>query len=734
MTSQISIPKLIKQEIRQNSWMFALSALVQFLAGPVYCLLALNISLSNHNDSIYVLSRLCYFFDDGYLFMQLLVMVIAIAFCIFSYRYLFSKRMADLYHSVPITRTKLFWVKYLHGFFVWFLPFVVSTLLVLIISLMRLGYYANLSYAGAMIKSWAGSTFLLVICFFIFYHLFLVAAYLSGNILNLLTNIVLLGISAVSVYALLLCFAEISFETFYSAPSSTLYDILLGLSPLITPFYLYYCAENTGTAGLLTAHPALLVSCILFSVVLLILALHLYKKRPSELAERGTLNKIYKVPFRIIASFLAALAISLFFSQIVSNSFHILWGIFGAVLGGILCFGALNSIFHTTIKCFFKNIPQIIGITALSTLLTLAFQLDWFGYDTYLPDKEDIAGIAIYMPSFGDDTSNIYINANSAWVYGSDSHYSVKQETLLTNKDFCYDFLQLVVNAAPEDRRYFYAKVQLENGRTYYRQYYINYSDYQALAPFIETEEYKYANYKIRTGLMGYPDTVEVRLRDTNVSFKLSEENIEFLMAAYRADFEEHYNLEELSSYLYFINLEMDFQNTENDYYYGYVSVPNNYERTLSYLHELYPDYIPFVNAPERIVSITPFISESDFRKYGSVRSYFATNNNTNSDNTLTKEETTVPSGEVIQIESAMGYSSAKETELIITDEELIKELYPYLYLGQYTSFFEKRDYIFFGDVQTADGRHVDAWVKPGTLPEKFLIMIEESMKKAAQE
>lgn len=734
MTSPISIPKLMKTEIRQNSWMFALSALVQFLAGPVYCLLALNIKLSNHNESVHVLNRLCHFFDEGYLFMQLLTMMIAIAFCIFSYRYLFSRRMVDLYHSVPITRTKLFGVKYLHGFFVWFLPFVVSSLLVLIISLMRLGYYANLSHAGTLIKSWLGSTFLLVICFFIFYHLFLVAAYLSGNILNLLTNIVLLGISVASFYALLLCFAEICFETFYSTPSSSLYDVLLGLSPLITPFYLYYCVENTGSSGLLTAHPSLLISCILLSVALLILALYLYNKRPSELAERGTLNKIYKVPFRIIASFLAALAISLFFSQIVSNSFHILWGIFGAVLGGILCFGALNSIFHTTIKCFFKNIPQMIGITALSTLLILAFQLDWFGYDTYLPDKEDIAGVAIYMPSFGDDTSNVYINPNSSWVYGGNSNSGVNQEHLVTDKDICYEFLQLAVNPAPKDRRYFYAKVQLENGRTYYRQYYISYDNYQALAPFIETEEYKYANYKIRTGLMGNPDTVEIRLRDTNVSFILPKESIASLMDAYQADFEEHYNLEELSSYLYCINLEMDFRNTEDDYYYGYVSVPNNYERTLNYLHELYPDYIPYVNAPDRIVSITPFISESDFRKYGSVRNYFAANNDTNSDHTLTKEETTVLSGDAIQIESAMVYPSSKETEFIITDVALIEELYPYLYLGQYASFFEKRDYIFFGDVQTADGRHVDAWVKPGTLPEKYIEMFEDAMIKAAQE
>lgn len=732
MTSQISIPKLIKQEIRQNSWMFALSALVQFLAGPVYCLLALNIKLSNHNESVYVLSRLCYFFDEGYLFMQLLVMVITIGFCIFSYRYLFSRRMADLYHSVPITRTKLFLVKYVHGFFVWFLPFAAGTLLVLIISLIRLGYYANLNYAGILVKSWAGSTLLLLFCFFVFYHLFLVAAYLSGNVLNLLTNIVLLGISVACTYALLLCFAEVCFDTFYGSPSPQLLDVLLGLSPLITPFYLYYCVENIGINGLLTGHSTVLVTGIVFSATLLLLSLYLYKRRPSELAEHGTMNKIYRILIRITATFLATLAISLFFSQIVSGSFRILWGIFGAVLGGILCFGALNSIFHTTIKCFFKNLSQMIGITAISTILILAFHLDWFGYDSYLPDKKDIAGVAIYMPSLGDDTSNVYINANSVWVYGSDSHYTVNQEKLLTDKDICYDFLNLVINAEPKDRRYFYAKIQLENGRTYYRQYYINYSDYQALAPFVETEEYKYANYKIRTCLMGYPDTVEVRLRDANTSFHLTKDTIAPLMDAYCADFEEHYNLEDLSSYFYCVTLDLDFCNAEKDYYYGYLSVPNNYERTLNYLHELYPEYIPFVNSADRIVSITPFISEDDLRKYGSVYNYFALTDHTTSDDISTTEETTSSSvayGEVIIPESVMAYPSAKEIEFTITDAEMIEELYPYLYLGQYASFFEERDYIFLGDVQTADSRHVDAWVKPGTLPEKYIMMIEEAMQ-----
>lgn len=735
MTSPISTRKLLKLEAKQNSWMFALSALVQFLAGPVYYLLAIDISLANQRDSSYILGRLCGFFDNGYFIIQLFAMIIAISFCIFSYRYLFSKRMVDLYHSVPITRGKLFWVKYIHGFLVWFLPFLASTVIVLVISIIRLSYYSTLLYTVHIITAWASSVALLFISYFIFYHLFLVAAYYSGNVLNLFANIAIIGGSIAGIYALVLNFAECYLDTFCQTPSQALLDLIMSLSPLITPFGMYYYLEGTGFVEFLTNHATMLYCSLLLCLLLLMLAIYLCCKRPSELAERGTISKAYRFTARIVVTFLATLAISLFFSQIVSHSFRILWGVFGAILGGILCFGTINSIYHTTIKSFFKNLPQMLGITAMGTLLILAFHLDWFGYDTYLPDKEDIAGMAIHFYLFGDGTSRILLEENSAWSYSNET-ISVTQENLLTDKDTCYHLLDLLVNRQDEESyRNLYVKIQLKNGHTYYRQYYINYSDYQALAPFIESDDYKHNNYKVSTGLMGYPKNVEISLHDANISFKLTGENAIALMDAYKADFEEHYNLEELSSYFYYINLELDFTNANGEYFYSYLNVPVTYERTISYLHDLYPEYVPYLVSPEQIVEITPYVSTNNLIKYGSVENYFAATEDIFSDDTQ-DDTNTVSSdpGYITIVESAQAYSpSDQEVKFTITEEELIAELYPLLYIGQYASVFELRDYIYFADIQTTDGRHVDAWVKPGTLPEKFIVMIEEAMAKSTK-
>lgn len=121
MTFQISTRNLLKTEIRQSAWMLALSALGHFLAGPVLFLLY----TSNYTDwsKEKLAKSMTGFFTGTYFMLQLLVMIACITMCIYIYRYLFSKKMVDLYHSVPISRSRLFCVKYLHGFIVWFLPF-----------------------------------------------------------------------------------------------------------------------------------------------------------------------------------------------------------------------------------------------------------------------------------------------------------------------------------------------------------------------------------------------------------------------------------------------------------------------------------------------------------------------------------------------------------------------------------------------------------------------------------
>ena len=154
---------------------------------------------------------------------------------IFIFRYLFSRRMVDLYHSVPISRSRLFLTKYLHGFLVWFIPFLFNIGIIFLFLFIRcVGKSYFISCMGILCKT----TLLLILSFLVFYHLFLAAVFLSGNVLNLFTNMAIMGSSVIGTYAALYVWAE-QFETFCHQPSNLIWDILfLKLSIMLIVMFL----------------------------------------------------------------------------------------------------------------------------------------------------------------------------------------------------------------------------------------------------------------------------------------------------------------------------------------------------------------------------------------------------------------------------------------------------------------------------------------------------------------
>ena len=159
MTSQISIRKLLKQELKQNSWMFGLTGLMHLLTGPVVFLLGTS-NYRNWSENTAV-TRYHRFFTDSFFIWQLFTMLGCLGIGIFIYRYLFSRRMVDLYHSVPISRSRLFLTKYLHGFFIWFLPFAVSCGSILLFYVIR---SAGESFFWSGLYAFAKSFLLLLLC------------------------------------------------------------------------------------------------------------------------------------------------------------------------------------------------------------------------------------------------------------------------------------------------------------------------------------------------------------------------------------------------------------------------------------------------------------------------------------------------------------------------------------------------------------------------------------------
>ena len=738
MTSQISIRKLLKQELRQNSWMLGLTGLLHLLTGPVVFLLGTS-NYRNWSESTSV-TRYHRFFTDSFFIWQLFTMLGCLGIGIFIYRYLFSRRMVDLYHSVPISRSRLFLTKYLHGFFIWFLPFAVSCGSILLLYVIR---SAGRSFCWSGLYAFAKSFLLLLLCYFIFYHLFLTAVYLSGNVLNMFTNMAIIGSTVIGIGAAIYALADGHFDTFCYEPSTLLADIFLCLSPLTTPFSIYGFMQSGG----LSRHVPLIIISTIVCLGLLDAAWILCMKRPSELAERGTESPKYIILARIAGTILVGIAGALFFSSISIGDRQLAWGIFGAVLGSFVTFGLLNSIYKTTIKGFFKHPAQLLASAAFSVLLIVSFQLDWFGYDAYLPKKENLAGMAIYGNQFTDGSTHteITVNPNSSSLYTTSSSITgrVPQTNLLTDIDACYDLLETFVNDAYSgvyDGGYttFYAKIKLKNGRIYERRYRIYDEQYTKLKPFIESEDYIAANYKYSTGAFGYPDSLTLELMNTSVDINpakndLAETIIQELMDAYYADFAEHFSLEHEASHMSVFSFSGQYHSNDG-YNYFSLSVPQEYKRTLAVVEKYYPEHPATIESAEECTSLVLNTGYYDkFIRNGytidALYEYFGyPADDVPSEESPKNQEITsdAPKPEFVEIASADGKympTAVAEiyAELSITDEETIKELFPLLYFGRYTDTFDLKEYIHLGYIRTLKGNSEDCYVKPGTLPKEVI-------------
>ena len=733
MTSQISTRKLLTQQIRQNGWMFWLSGLLHLLTGPVVFLLSTSRYKSWSPDTAAI--RFNNFFTDSYFGWQLFAMLGCLFITIFVYRYLFSRRMVDLFHSVPISRSRLFLVKYLHGLFVWLIPFALNVGTVLFFYIIRT---AGQSFFWKSLGKIILLILLLIFCYLIFYHLFLTAVYLSGNALNMMLNILIIGCTIISMVMLLLSCGECFFETYCFDPPAWVYDILFAASPAVAPFSIYgFLMSNT-----LTKHILMLIISVFSCLFLLCTAWKLCLKRPSELAERGTEGKTYCIISKISTALVCGIAGALFFSSVSAEEQLLAWAIFGALLCSIVAFGALNSIYATTIKSFFKNRLQLIISVTASVLIITTFQQDLLGYDSYLPHKDEIAGMAIYSNQFSDGSSYI-----KGWVdsYGStikdtrEGAQKVTQQKLLTDKDACFDLLETFINY-DSDRSYinFYTKVELTNGRTYERIYKLTNEDYLKLKPFIESKEYVENNYKFSLGSLGYPQSVTLEFSNANVELDpatndLAEGIIQELMDAYTKDFVEHFSLETNASQMRIFSFSGRYPITDGSTHFS-LDVPAGYQRTLDVLKQHYPEHNVTISSADEIRELTistDYYYKSDTDEYtlDGLYKYFGydiENQTTSSGNSNTEETV------IVEIASSEDYTLPAATmeyysELSLTDEETLEQLFPILHFGYYRDLFDMDEYIFVGYARTSKGYTKDCYVKPGTMPKEIIERLYES-------
>ncbi|MBP5197803.1 MAG: hypothetical protein J6033_02000, partial [Lachnospiraceae bacterium] len=424
----------------------------------------------------------------------------AIIVSVFGFQYLYSKRMVDLYHSTPISRKKLFLAGYLNGFLFWFVPCILGNIASLLVMFAKIG---DAFYFGKLFVTMAQVQLLCVLSFLMVYHVCLIAVFLCGNIFNTLVNIAFLGFIFIAVYGMYYIYASDYFYSFNRLTPS-LYQIGW-LSPFATPFILWGM-RNEDLSWL--DSPILIIGSILLLLINFFIAYKLYRKRPSELAERGTPKNLYALLSKIVISVLAGMLSAWFMSELSNNeSGGLFWGIFSAIVASFLVFGLMDIIHQVNFKAFWSHKLLLLLVPICTCVLFVSFEADIWPYDSYIANSSNISQASVRLYNFGDGSSN-YLDENGEVI---NYDYTKEAEPIhLMNPETIHALLVDGVQHTTSWGHSFNIQVFRKFGGSYYRSYQLSREGYELLKSTIESDEFLHEYYPASCGDFPLPDYIQV--------------------------------------------------------------------------------------------------------------------------------------------------------------------------------------------------------------------------------
>ena len=423
MTSKnFSFKSLVRHNITSRMWAIALSILgcmaglllpifaiqqnyrvqLELAAEPDYVFTAADVLKNTQNNIAQVIS-----FDSP--FIKLVLIVLAILCGVAMFRYLHDRRQVDFYHALPISRGKLFAVNYISGALL-VLPFYLIVLVIGLIFASAMGLGGQITGA-LLVQSILGN----IAYFLLNYTVAVLCTVLTGNtIITVLLGIwAQLGIPVLMV--MVQCYQAMFYETFSSAVPLMQTLVLYG-SPMCN--YLATMQHShtmsvplfTSTAMDTAGGMAILIYPVILTIVLGVLSYFLFVRRKSENTGMAVSFRRVKAPIKWFMSIFSGLGFGLIFTVIFTGTSGGMW--FGLVFGVVLCHMIVEIIYDFDFKALLHHWKQMIVLAILAVVVVAGIKNDVFGYDSYIPDVDDIASAAIESPYY-----NIDWNYNDQDIY-----------------------------------------------------------------------------------------------------------------------------------------------------------------------------------------------------------------------------------------------------------------------------------------------------------------------------
>ena len=556
MTSRNSFFNLLKEDFRRRLWTVILSSLVFFATFVVAFTMVLQNLVSNYSRASLnytsemlverVSSRLCQDFYGVYPWFMLVAVVGAVICGMSGFAYLHSRKQMDFYHSLPIKRETIFAVRFVNGIMIYAIPYLVGLLFT----------YILCAVYGVM----TSDIFFASLYFFVVHLMGYLIVYLGTIIAMLLTGKMViaffgncvLNLYAPAVYMLVIGLRELFLVTSYGNYVDMENALLVTrwLSPLSYYFSLITALEEGKSFGLE------FLFFLLFAAVLVVLAVWLYKKRASEKADTAMSFKVTEPVVRVMLAIPVGILTGILFFSIQYDygySIALFWLIFGGLLGGFLAHGIIEALYNGDIKKCLSHKVQMLVTMVLAAVVPLVFLFDIFGFDSYLPKKEDIKSMAVssselrfggsYYDEDGWERAEKYVLENME-VTNIDAMYELAEVLTAAvaesreDRFFGYGVYDVYYDELGKEKNYathFVIRYTLKNGSEVIRRYEYNYyAVLDILERIYNDDDFKKMSHPVFSLLeVDYkPLYVECYAPATGITVKL-EKNCELIMQTY---------------------------------------------------------------------------------------------------------------------------------------------------------------------------------------------------------
>ena len=547
MTSKNSFFNLLKEDFRRRLWTFILASLVFFGTFVVAFTMVLQNYMDWYRSSEGGLSRaekvsqaLCADFYSFYPWFMAVAVVGAVICGITGFAYLHSRKQMDFYHGLPVKRETIFAVRFVNGILIFAVPYLVGLLYTFLLSAVFGVMTTDILSCG--------------LYWFVVHLMGYSMIYLSTVLAMLLTGKMVIGFFgacvinayAPAIYALIILLKETFFVTGYggSAMEERFLDVTGWLSPFC--YYLNTVVRLDSPEGALWKE---LLGFVPAAAVLIAAAIWVYKKRASEKAGISMSFKATEPVIRIMISVPVGIVVGfLFYAMQYSFDSAVFWLAFGGLLGAFLAHGIIEALYQGDIRKCLSHKVQLLCTMVLAMAIPLMFMYDVFGYDSYLPKKQDIKSMAVA-------SSDLRF---SGAYYAEDGYISAQKYALkkmeVTNIDAMYALAEILAKDAGENRESkffnnyvvydteepvhysnFIIRYTLKDGSEVLRQYDYNfYKVTELLAQIYQDKEFKKATHPVFALLEHNRQlkSLECYAPSTGVTVKL-ERNVDRILQTY---------------------------------------------------------------------------------------------------------------------------------------------------------------------------------------------------------